>query len=386
MPEFTHHDLRLLNPSFNSPLVDTLEELSYLRRLAMGGTTPAPIFFQLKEIFHILESLGSARIEGNHTTLSDYVEHKIRADGDGEIDQLKEIANIEAAMDYVEETVKPGELLTEHFIRELHALTVKDLDREGDRNPGAYRTTQVLIAQSKHLPPEAFNVGQYMQELVRFVNQEDPRKYDLMKVALAHHRFGWIHPFSNGNGRVVRLLTYALMIKYGFNVQAGGRLLNPTAVFCNDRDKYYEMLGVADTGTDDGLERWCAYVLTGVLVELKKVDQLTDFSYLLPKILVPAIHYSVERKLITSLEEQVLMLALRAPGGAVKSGDLAEAMPDLSVSQRTRRIAKLVEARMLVPTGPKSRIYTAGFANSYLVRGIMRLLTDEGFISNKLIG
>lgn len=386
MPEFLHHDLRLLNPSFDSPLVDTLEELSYLRRSTIRGSTPAPIFFQLKEIFHILESLGSARIEGNHTTLADYVEHKIRADGGGEVDQLKEIENIEGAMDFVEENIKPGSHLTELFIRELHTLTVRGLDREGDRNPGSYRTGQVSIAQSKHLPPEAILVPQYMAELVAFVNRNDPQKYDLMKVALAHHRFGWVHPFGNGNGRVVRLLTYALMIKYGFNVQAGGRLLNPTAVFCNDRDKYYEMLGVADTGTDEGLERWCTYVLTGVLAELKKVDQLTDFSYLMPRILVPAIQHSVERRLITELEAKVLMLVLKADGAEVKSADLAVAMPDLSAPQRTRRIGKLVEARMLVPKGPNSRIYTAGLANSFLVRGIMRSLAQEGFISNKLVG
>lgn len=105
-------------------------------------------------------------------------------------------------------------------------------------------------------------------------------KYDLIKVALAHHRFGWVHPFSNGNGRVVRLLTYALMIKYGFNVKAGGRVLNPTAVFCSDREKYYEMLTLADAGSPAHLERWCVYVLQGVLAELQKVDRLTRCEYL----------------------------------------------------------------------------------------------------------
>lgn len=47
---------------------------------------------------------------------------------------------------------------------------------------------------------------------------------------------------------MLRLLTYALMIKYGFNVKAGGRVLNPTAVFCNDREKYYAILACADVG------------------------------------------------------------------------------------------------------------------------------------------
>ena len=77
MPTFQHHDLTLLNPAFDSPLVDVLTELEHLRRLQLQGTTPAPIFFQLKDIFHMLESLGSARIEGNHTTLADYVESKL---------------------------------------------------------------------------------------------------------------------------------------------------------------------------------------------------------------------------------------------------------------------------------------------------------------------
>lgn len=71
-------------------------------------------------------------------------------------------------------------------------------------------------------------------------NESHPDKYDLMKVALAHHRFGWVHPFGNGNGRVVRLLTYAQLIQYDFSMATVGRVINPTAVFCNDRDKYYE--------------------------------------------------------------------------------------------------------------------------------------------------
>ena len=77
LPTFNHHDLSLINPSFDSPLVDVLTELEHLRRLQLGGTTPPQVFFQLKRIFHMLESLGSARIEGNHTTLADYVESKL---------------------------------------------------------------------------------------------------------------------------------------------------------------------------------------------------------------------------------------------------------------------------------------------------------------------
>lgn len=378
MPIFSHHDLTLLNPSFDSPLVDVLTELEHLRRLQLRGTTPAQVFFQLKHIFHMLESLGSARIEGNHTTLADYVESKLEGTRQAPSDQLREMENIEAAMAYIEESIQSGDGLTERFIRELHAIAVKELEREGDATPGAYRQKQVKIAQSEHLPPEFIQVPHYMQDLVAFINENHPPKYDLIKVALAHHRFGWIHPFGNGNGRVVRLLTYALLIKYGFNVKTGGRVLNPTAVFCNDRDQYYSMLARADTGAWKELEAWCIYVLQGILDELRKVDRLTDFGYLSDKILTPAISYAKERELITAMEESVLRISVK--NGVAKAADLAAGMPGMSSAQRTYQIKKLVERKMLQPIKEGARQYTIGFSNNYLIRGVIRALSNEGFI------
>ena len=378
MPIFKHHDLALINPPFDSPLVDVLTELEHLRRLQLQGTTPAPVFFQLKNIFHILESLGSARIEGNHTTLVDYVESKLEGTRQPASDPLREMENIEAAMLYIEQGVQAGDALREHFIRELHAITVKELEREGDATPGAYRLKQAFISQSEHLPPESIQVPDYMQELVAFINENDPPKYDLIKVALVHYRFGWIHPFTNGNGRVVRLLTYALLIKYGFNVKAGGRVLNPTAVFCNDRDRYYVMLARADTGTPEGQEAWCQYVLQGVLDELRKVDQLTDIGYLNSRILAPALSYARERKLITAMEEAVLHVCARK--GVVKAADLTVALPAMSTTQRTYQIKKLVERKMLQPIEKGARQYTLGFSNNYLIRGVIRALSNEGFV------
>ncbi|CAN1561368.1 COG3177 Fic family protein [Burkholderiaceae bacterium] len=383
MATFHHFNLALLNPAFDSQLVDVLTELEHLRRLQLAGTTPAPVFFQLKRVFHMLESLGSARIEGNHTTLADYVERSLEGTASAG-DQLSEIANIEEAMTYIETAMQPGNDISEHFIRELHAMAVRKLVREGDATPGAYRVGQVQIAQSEHLPPDGLLVGGYMQELVAFINQPDPPKYDLIKVALAHHRFGWIHPFGNGNGRVVRLLTYALMIKYGFNVKAGGRVLNPTAVFCSDRDQYYAMLACADVGQATNLEQWCLYVLQGVLSELKKVDQLTQYDYLKSKILAPAIIYARSRTLISAQEEAVLLSTVKS--GVAKAADLALAMPNMNAAQRTYQIKKLVERKMLHPIAPNARQYTLGFDNSYLMRGVIRALSQESFISAPLTG
>ncbi|GFO60941.1 Fic family protein [Geomonas silvestris] len=368
--------LQLPELSFASPLTDVVMELEHLRRLTLSGDTPPLVFFQLKRIFHLLESLGSARIEGNRTTLADYIEAKV---GNEPVhgENIREIENIEQAMDYLETAVTKGSEITHLLIRELHSLTVKDLVREGDRTPGRYRTGPVMIAGATHTPPAPLMVQDYMQELVAFINRNDPPKYDLLKAALAHHRFAWVHPFSNGNGRVVRLLTYALLIKYGFNVTTGGRVLNPTAVFCNDRQMYYDMLSLADSGTPEGTEQWCLYVLSGIRDELAKVDQLTRYEFLKDKILFPALEYSRTRGLILPYEEKVLRQSVTLR--EFKSSDYADLFPEVTERQRAYQLKKLVDSGMLQPVRPGARTYSINFVNNALIRGVMRVLVKEGF-------
>ena len=381
MAAFIHHDLRLLNPAFSSPLPDVITELEHLRRLDIRGSTPHKVFLQLKDVFHLLESLASARIEGNHTTLADYIDAKIMP-ATAPSDALRELANIEAAMQQVETAVPHGQPITEAILRGLHATTVDGLVREGDATPGEYRSGPVQIAKANHLPPEHVLVKQYVPELVAFINRVDPPKYDLMKVALAHHRFAWIHPFRNGNGRVVRLLTYAMLLKYGFRVNDMGRVLNPTAVFCSDRDQYYDMLSRADTGSDDGLEAWCVYVLTGIRDELKKVDRLANYDYLKARILVPALAYARERQFVTQQEEAILAATIKA--GTVRAGNIAEVLPALKATQLTYQIKKLLAAGMLQQVEPGARRYTIGFSNNTLLRAVIRALEGEGFVPSAL--
>lgn len=269
LPQSLHHDLRLLNPRFDSPLLDVLTDLEHLRRLELRGSTPPPVFLQLKSVFHLLECLASARIEGNHTTLADFVEAKL-APAAEPTDALRELINIEAAMAQVEAAVEPGAPLPEALLRGLHATAVQALQREGDRTPGQYRAGPVQIAGATHQRPAALEVPRYMAELVAFINEPHPPKYDLMKVALAHHRFAWVHPFGNGNGRV--------------------------------------------------------------------------------------------------------------------AGDLEAALPGMNANQRTYQVRKLLDAGMLQPVRPGARQYTLGFTHNRLLRGVVKTLTDQGFVPPALAG
>ena len=57
---------------------------------------------------------------------------------------------------------------------------------------------------------------------------------------------------------------------------------------------------------------------------------------------------------------------------------------DVFFAQRTYQIRKLVERRMLAPIREGARQYTVGFSNSYLIRGVIRALSAEGFIPDAL--
>jgi Fic family protein len=94
------------------------------------------------------------------------------------------------------------------------------------------------------------------------------------------------------------------------------------------------------------------------------------------------LHYARERELLTTQEEQVLLATARA--GIAKASDLKGAMPGISDAQRTYQIRKLVERRMLAPIREGARQYTVGFSNSYLIRGVIRALSAEGFIPDAL--
>lgn len=377
---FRHIDLRLIDPPFGSNLNTLILELDYLRKKPLGGTTHPGIFSQLKEIFHTLESIGSARIEGNRTTIAEYVERKIEGRKTKE-EKFLEIENNENALDFIEKNIENSEI-NRLFLSELHKIITKNLtpppQGEGSRNPGDYRKNNVTIAHSSHLPPDASTVPAYMDELFDFINRQDPPQYDLLKVALAHHRFAWIHPFDNGNGRVVRLLTYAMLIKYGFKVNIGGRIINPTAVFCSDREKYYQFLSIADQGDDKSLLNWCEYVLSGLKNEINKIDRLLDYNYLNQKILLPALDFALERKYITENEFKILLVAAKKQ--VIQAGDLKSLFPNKLPAEISRIIRRLREKRMLQPENRNTRKYILKFENNFLLRGIIEMLDKENFL------
>lgn len=382
MASSIHYDLALPELSFDATLTDLIIELEHLRKKSLGGSTHPQVFFQLKHLFHTLESIGSARIEGNNTTVAEYIE--TRATETVPVPPgIREIQNIERAMLFIEEHAKEHPI-NRLFLSEIHKIIVEGLapppGGEGDRTPGKYRESNLKINKSTHEPPDWLLVENYMDELFKFINKADSRKYDLIKAAVAHHRFVWIHPFGNGNGRTVRLLTYAMLVKTGFNIEVG-RIVNPTAVFCVNRNDYYHHLSIADSGSNEGLLVWTEYVLKGLKEEIEKIDKLLDYSFLKKEILLPAIGHAQERKFITETETKILRKTIDRQ--IIQAADIKEFFKGKADAEVSRQIRRLIDKQMLQPEQEGARKYILRFDNGFLLRSIIKALDNKGFLPIK---
>ena len=150
-PVFEHYDLKMVSPAFEHPVVSLIIELDYLRKKKLSGSTHPQIFFQLKDLFHTLESIGSARIEGNRTTIIEYIETKIDPVKDKDIAEgIREILNMEKGMDFIDAHVKDHSI-NRAFVSELHKLVVDGLSpsNEGDLTPGKFRSVNVKIGRAQ---------------------------------------------------------------------------------------------------------------------------------------------------------------------------------------------------------------------------------------------
>lgn len=372
--------IRTPEPNYNSKLTDIIIQLEHLRGRSVSSSTSRQIFVQLKSLFHIIEALSSARIEGNHTTLAGFVEKRAHKDknSQNEDESMKEIINLMHALDFIDEHIASTPISRE-FILELHKIVVGGLTREGDDRIGGFRDKDVSIANSKHIPPSRYDVADLMRELIEYIESETTSRDELFKIALAHHRFVWIHPFGNGNGRTVRLLTYAMLCKKGYIEPNTLRLFNPTAVFAGDRHRYYDMLERADSGDDAGLLDWSEYFLSGIKDETEKTLRLADSNFVNGKLLLPAISRLNAAGVLSKLETSILERAVRKK--IIKAADIADLWDkEVVPSAVANQIRKMRDAGYLVAIKEGGREYSINFIDNDLTRLVLDQMETEGML------
>ncbi len=208
------------------------------------------------------EALLSSQIEGTQSSLSDLLWFENEPIQGVPLDDVKEVSNYVAAMDYGLARLEKLPISC-RLIKEIHGILMAK-GRGSDKGPGQFRRSQNWIGGTRpgnamYVPPPTNKVIDCMSDLEKFIHEENSGLPLLIKVALVHVQFESIHPFLDGNGRVGRLLIT-------FMLCAQQALKEPTLYlslyFKRHRKQYYHLLQVVREEGD--WESWLQFFLTGV--------------------------------------------------------------------------------------------------------------------------
>lgn len=168
---------------------------------------------------------------------------------------------------------------SEGILQQLHTVLYRYLPQDG----GRWKATNNDIVErhldgstrvrfrpiAAHLTPIAITemITQYRRAVDQ--NLADP----LVLVPLVVLDFLCIHPFSDGNGRVARLLTLMLLYQFDYRV---GRFISLERVFEESKESYYETLELSSKGWHEGLhdvQPWLDYFWGAMLRAYKEFEE-----------------------------------------------------------------------------------------------------------------
>jgi len=240
--------------------------------------------------------------------------------------------------------------------------------------PGELRKRGVAVG--RHVPPPAQDLSAFMDRFEQaYASERLTKPRQAIAAAAAHHRLLWIHPFLDGNGRVTRLMSHAMLLDLG----VGSALWSISRGLARRSTEYKRLLTAADDprkGDLDGrgalsqgaLIDFCAFFLGCCLDQIRYMRELLEPSELLRRI-----------DLYVRDEEDAERLPKRSFAllrEALLSGDLERGkVPRLiDVSERTARrvISALVEKKMLVSESHKAPL-RLGFPIDVVERWFPRL-------------
>ncbi len=172
----------------------------------------------------------SNAIEGSTLTYAEtyailYNDNSFKIEGK-EPREIYEAINHKKALELVFKSLQDGVALDERLIKKLNETINRDIkDTQG------YRTVQVFIRGSEHIPPAPEKIPNLMNYFVYNYNHDEEDIFT--KIARYHIEFEKIHPFEDGNGRTGRLLLNYELLKNN---------IPPVVIGKEDRVKYFEFL------------------------------------------------------------------------------------------------------------------------------------------------
>lgn len=247
----THIDLPPSTRNANGEALIKLGELNAVFLLEPEPELLVPSFVRV-------EAVSSSRIEGTRSNETDlYVfDATAKPRTDDEI-----VRNYERALAIGAEHLKRDRISLD-LVLEMHQVL---MEGEGYAHPGEFRETQVHIgppgrgiAEATHVPPPPELIPDLMDDWESWLHSESG--IDLLaRVAMMHWQFEAIHPFTDGNGRMGRLLILLFLMHAD---ALGQPLLYVSRWLEAHRADYYEHLA-AVTETGDWIP-WAEFFIEGV--------------------------------------------------------------------------------------------------------------------------
>jgi len=193
---------------------------------------------KIKDALSVEWTYNSNSIEGNTLNLREtqmVLQEGITVKGKS-LREHFEAKNHDNALHLLSELVEKKQDLSSRVILSIHELVLQNIEQDF---AGRLRNGGVRIMGANFVPPNARKVPDLLDELIQFVH-ENPLQLNPIELAtIFHHRFVWIHPFFDGNGRTVRLVMNLILLNAGYT---------PAIILANDRKKYYTALNQANNG------------------------------------------------------------------------------------------------------------------------------------------
>lgn len=226
-----------VDTSYRETMQSTFERLQEKQAvLQKARPLPGIVLRKLREALSIEWTYNSNRIEGNTLTLREtqmVLQEGFTVKGKS-LNEHFEAKNHETALNHLYEFVEGKQDLNPKAILVLHGFVLRSIE---DDIAGRLRTGNVRIGGANFVPPNAQKVPDLFDELLQFVH-ENPLQLNTIELATVfHHKFVWIHPFFDGNGRTVRLAMNLMLMNAGFP---------PAIILATDRKKYYAALNQAN--------------------------------------------------------------------------------------------------------------------------------------------
>jgi Fic family protein len=208
------------------------------------------------------EAVLSSQIEGTQSSLSDLLLFEEEGLAGVPLDDVQEVSNYVAAMNYGLKRLKDLPL-SFRLLKEIHKILLAK-GRGNEKEPGEFRRSQNWVGGSRpgnaiFVPPPPDQLGECLGALEKFLHNDPIKTPLLIKAALAHVQFETIHPFLDGNGRLGRLLITFLFCAEGALREP---LLYLSLYFKQHRQQYYDLLQAVRLNGD--WEAWLRFFLTGV--------------------------------------------------------------------------------------------------------------------------